>query len=173
MKLIKACAADFSRLTKFYRYTVENTENMRTFGRWIYGLHPSDEMIMRYLQNGEMYYAEKNGTIIAAAAVTPQAAEYHETNWLHVLPDDAVSVIHILCVDPLLQKQGIARNLVESIINMSREIGRKSVRLDVIACNTPAQRLYEAMGFVKCDEKFWYASNLGYTTFFLYKLPLD
>ena len=44
MELIQAKATDFERITGFYRNVIDNTENMDIYGRWIYGLHPTDEM---------------------------------------------------------------------------------------------------------------------------------
>ena len=46
------------------------------------------------------------------------------------------------------------------------------MRLDTLACNTPAQRLYESLGFQKRDQRRWYADNVGWADFFLYELIL-
>lgn len=47
------------------------------------------------------------------------------------------------------------------------------MRLDALCCNTPAHRLYEALGFVKRDARNWYTRNAGEIDFFLYELGLD
>ena len=38
--------------------------------------------------------------------------------------------------------------------------GLKAVRLDALACNTPAHRLYESLGFQKRDVRHWYAEKM-------------
>ena len=81
-------------------------------------------------------------------------------------------MIHLLCVAPEAQRQGVARETMGLIIKRSREIGKKAVRLDALACNTPAHRLYESLGFQKRDQRRWYADNVGWTDFFLYELIL-
>lgn len=173
MELIKATIKDFKELTRFYRDVTMHTMNMDVYAKWIYGQHPTDDMILGYIRLGAMYFCEKEGSIIAAVAVTPcQGEDYHDTLWSLSLKDDETSVVHILCVDPKLQKQGIAREIMGLVIELSRSIGKKAVRLDALACNTPAHRLYESLGFQKMSIRRWYAENVGWTDFFLYELVL-
>ena len=68
---------------------------MDTYARWIYGQHPTDEMIRRYIQANAMYYCEKDGSILSAVAVTQQGEEYHGAEWSASLEDDEVSVVQI------------------------------------------------------------------------------
>lgn len=173
MELIKANDNDFNRLTRFYRDVILHTENMDIYARWEYGKHPTDEMILEYIRKGVMYYCEKEGSIISAAVVTPyQGEDYHNTDWALHLADDEVAVVHILCVDPRLQKHGVAREIMRIIIEMSRNMGRKAVRLDALACNSPAHRLYESIGFVRRGQQNWHTANVGRTDFFLYEFVL-
>ena len=80
--------------------------------------------------------------------------------------------MHLLCVAPERQGKGVARMTMQQIMVLSREIGKKAVRLDALACNTPAHRLYESLGFQKRDQRRWYADNVGWIDFFLYELIL-
>lgn len=170
MKLVKAAEQDFERITQFYRNVIAHTEHMAKYARWVYGQHPTDEMIQGYIRSGAMYYCEKDGAILSAVAVTQQGEDYHGAAWSCALGDDAVSVVHLLCVAPEYQKQGLARKTMELVTELSREMNKKAVRLDALACNTPAQRLYESLGFQKRDQRRWYADNVGWTDFFLYEL---
>ena len=169
MKLVQAAEQDFQRITRFYRDVIAHTEHMDTRARWVYGKHPTDEMIQSYIRKGAMYYTEKEGCILSAAAVTPQAADYHDSAWSVSLEDDEVSVVHLLCVAPEWQGKGVARMTMRQIMALSREMGKKAVRLDALACNTPAHRLYESLGFQKRDQRRWYADNVGWMDFFLYE----
>lgn len=61
---LKRCKiTDIERVSKFYQYVSENTENMARFGKWIYGLHPAKEQIEAY---GELNIEIKapDGTLI-------------------------------------------------------------------------------------------------------------
>ena len=81
-------------------------------------------------------------------------------------------MVHILCVAPEFQKKGIAARTMRDVIEMSRESGKKAVRLDAMKCNTPARRLYESLGFSTAAERNWHTPNAGLTDFVLYELEL-
>lgn len=164
---------DTLKIKNYYKYVVDYTENMDRYGRWIYGLHPTDDMIERYISDGNMYFVEEE-TIIGAVAVTfYQDEDYHPVKWNVQAQDDEVSVIHILCIHPNKQGCGFAKKMMNEITNLAKEKHMKAVRLDALCCNTPAHRLYEDLGFIKCGIQNWYASNTGYIDFYLYELVLS
>lgn len=170
MELKLAKETDFKKLTDFYKYVISNTQNMEKCCRWNYGLHPTDEMIKSYITENAIYYIEENEEILGAASITlTQDENYHTVKWSLNLKDDEVAVIHILCVNPKKQKCGFAKKIMELVIDFARKQNKKAIRLDAINCNTPAHKLYESLGFKKCDVKNWYASNLGNIDFFLYE----
>lgn len=173
INFIKANESDFAQLQSFYQDVISNTEHMRSYARWEYGKHPTDAMIQRYIRQGTMFFCEKDGTICSAAAITPQGEDYHHAAWSIPLGDEEVSVVHLLCVAPGYQGQGIARQTMGRIVELSRATGKKAVRLDALASNIPAHRLYESLGFQKRDQKRWDTENVGQTDFFLYELVLS
>lgn len=173
MTLIRATENDFEQLAEFFRRTVSETKGMEIYARWIYGLHPSNEMIYGHIKCGNMFFSELDGKIASAVAAVPcQEKEYRDVPWNLNLADDEVSVVHILCVAPELQKKGIAARTMRRVIEMSHEDGKKSVRLDALKCNTPARRLYESLGFSSAAERNWHTENAGWTDFVLYELEL-
>lgn len=145
---------------------------MELYAHWIYGLHPSDEMILGYISPENMFFSELDGKIASAVAVVSrQEKEYHDVPWKMNPADDEVSVVHILCVAPEFQKKGIAARTMRAVIEMSRESGKKAVHLDALKCNTPA-RLYESLGFSPAAERNWHTENAGQTDFVLYELEV-
>ena len=173
MNLIKANINDFDKLTQFYRDAILNTDNMEIYAKWIYGKHPTDAMILRYIEAGAMFFCEKDGFIASAVAVTPcQSDDYHNIDWKIQLSDDEAAVVHILCVNPCLQKQGIAKMTMRLVIELCRSENKKAVRLDALSCNSPAHRLYEGLGFEKRGQQRWSTDNVGWTDFFLYEFIL-
>lgn len=173
MKLIRCNADDYERITEFYKYVIDHTGEMEKYACWKYGLHPTEEMIKRYIDDGHMYYDEKDGETIAAVALTPfQNEEYHPVDWSVDLNDDEVLVVHILCVNPRMQKHALAKDMMDEIVQLAKNAGMKAIRLDALCCNKPAHKLYENCGFVKRGIQNWYADNTGWTDFFLYELVL-
>lgn len=169
MKLIKATEKEIDELLLFYH---EVAEKYNPYSRWVYGVYPTDEIIKDYVLNGSMYFTRQNNLISSAVAITDQNKSYHGKKWSVSLPDDQVSVLHILAVSPSFQRQGIAKETVKSAISLCRFNNKKSVRLDALSLNLPAQHLYEQLGFRKVDFAFWYAENTDWATFYLYEFFL-
>ena len=152
MELKKAQICDFERITAFYRNAIEHLAGPSDYSRWIYGKNPTDEMIRDYLKAGAM--------------------DYHGADWQLALADGEVSVVHLLCVSPDVQRRGVGRRTMRAVLEFSRTMGKKAVRLDALSCNIPAQRLYESIGFRKRDSRQWYADNVGMAEFYLYEFVL-
>ena len=151
---MKKCEiGDLSRILCFYQLVIRETSDMPRYGRWIYGLHPTEEMVEDYVRQGVMYRLEDGQDIAAVVAVTPyQGEDYHGIDWQDELADDEVAVVHLLAVNPHFQKRGYARTAMKEVIELVRE-SVKAVRLDALECNAPAHRLYESLGFKKRDVR--------------------
>ena len=138
--------------------------------RWIYGQHPKDEMIQDYMDNGEMY-ALMNGNEIAGmvAVVMHQDDNYKTVPWQVDLRNDEVATIHILAICPEYQGRSLGIQLINQIEKLSKNNGKKAVRLDVLKSNIPAQKMYERAGYSLRGEQKLYAENTGITDFLFYE----
>ena len=165
---------DLPALLDFYQLVINETEDIFVHARWVYGRHPTEEMITDYVRQGNMYCSEEGTDITAAAAVTPfQTDDYHGISWQAALKDDEVAVVHLLAVNPHYRNRGCAKAMMREIIRLAAAQGLKAVRLDALACNTPAHQLYESLGFQKRDACRWYAENTGWFDFYLYEYLLQ
>ena len=68
--------------------------------------------------------------------------------------------------------KGLGERLIEEAILIARKAGKKALRLDALASNTPAHRLYAKKGFAYRGKKNLYAENTGWTDFFFFELEL-
>lgn len=171
VKLMRqADISDFENIVELYKYVINHTSDMGKYARWVYGQHPTDEMIKEYIYKDAMYVLEEDGKLLAAMAVTlSQGDDYHSINWQQDLQDDEVAVVHILCVNPDYQKQKIGKRMIEEAIQLAKQTGKKAVRLDALESNTPAHKMYEALGF-QCRGKLnLYAENTGWTNFLFFE----
>ena len=161
---------DLPALLDFYQLVIDETEDMPVHARWVYGQHPTEEMITDYVRQGNMYCSEDETGFTAAVAVTPyQTDDYHGIDWQVSLKDDETAVVHILAVNPRLRNRGCAKAIMRDVISFASSKGLKAVRLDALACNIPAHRLYESLGFQKRDVRHWYAENTGWFDFYLFE----
>ena len=46
---------NFETVKSKYIEVIENTPDMEKYSRWIYGKHPTDELLKAYIDRGEMY----------------------------------------------------------------------------------------------------------------------
>lgn len=174
MELYQAQEHDFGRIALFYQEAISKPTEMSAFCRWSYGDYPTDDLLMEHIQQGDMYLAEQDGMMLSALVLLP----YQEENftwdipWGAALADDEVATVHLLCVNPQVQRQGIASRTMEAAIGMARDMGKKAVRLDAPACNLPVRRLCASLGFTEVETVRWDFSNVGLTDIVLYEYLL-
>ena len=171
MKLDKATINDFESIIKFYDDVILRTPEMETYARWKKGQHPTEEGIKAYIEEGSMYLYKENDTIVGAMAVTMyQGEDYHVIEWAKHVEDNEASVIHILAVNPDYQGTGVGAEMIRVAINLSADSGMKSIRLDALASNTPAHKIYKRIGFEYRGKQHLYAENTGWTDFLFFEL---
>ena len=133
--------------------------------------HPTVEGIRANIDEGSMYLYRESGAIVGAMAVTMyQGEDYHDINWMQQVADDKVAVIHILAVSPDAQGKGIGSKMIREAIRLAIDNGMQAIRLDALASNTPAHRLYERLGFEYRGKQHLYAENTGWTDFYFFEL---
>ena len=108
-----------------------------------------------------------------AAITMYQDEDYHEIIWSQNLKDDEVASLHILAVIPEYQGKGVSKRMMTEIISLVKKNGKKAIRLDALASNVPAQRMYEKFGFEYRGKQNLFAENTGWTDFLYYELPLS
>ena len=111
------------------------------------------------------------GEIAACVIANDEEVEgYADAPWQ--IDSDEVIVLHVLAVHPNHRGKGLARKLVENVIEQERKAGKKALRLDVIENNTKAEKLYQKLGFRYIQTKMLYYDVVGKMTFKLYELVL-
>ncbi|MDD6810997.1 MAG: GNAT family N-acetyltransferase [Lachnospiraceae bacterium] len=167
-------AGDFVMVREKYIEVIKHTKDMNIHARWIYGQHPTDAMIQSYIDGQEMYLFMDEQNVAGMTAITMyQGEDYQEILWSQNLKDDEVASLHILTVAPEYQGKGVSKKMMAEIISLVRKNGKKSIRLDTLASNIPAQHMYEKLGFEYRGKKNLYAENTGWTDFLYYELPLN
>ena len=174
MKLKQATLADFESVLAFYGDVMDRTPEIGRYARWLKGKHPTSEGIRTFIEEGSLYLRREKGIIIGAMALSMhQSEEYHAIAWSLNASDDEVAVIHLLAVSPDYQSTGIGSEMVLEAIQLAHNQGMKAIRLDALASNTPAHRLYKRLGFVNRGVQHLYAENTGRTDFYFFEYNDD
>ncbi|SNU05812.1 L-amino acid N-acyltransferase YncA [Prevotellaceae bacterium MN60] len=170
MRLEFATQKDFDAIITFYDDVTERTPEMTTYARWQKGKHPTEKGINAYINEGSMYLHRDNGKIVGAMAVTMyQGEDYHAIEWAQQVPDDEVAVIHILAISPDAQGKGVGSEMIREAIRLAQNNGMQAIRLDALASNTPAHKIYERLGFEYRGKQHLYADNTGWTDFYFFE----
>ena len=174
MRLEFATQKDFETIIAFYDDVTERTPEMGTYARWQKGKHPTEEGISAYINEGSMYIYRERGVIVGAMAVTMyQGEDYHTIEWSQQVPDEKVAVIHILAVSPDAQGKGNGSEMIREAIRLAQNNGMQAIRLDALASNTPAHKIYERLGFEYRGKQHLYAENTGWTDFYFFEYKSD
>ena len=167
----KAEKEDFDKIKSLYWTLIDQEQDEPSFPHWKKGIHPSDEMIQDCIGTGQLYVLADGDEIATCVIANDEKVEgYADAPWQ--IDSDDVIILHVLAVHPDYRGKGLARRLVENVIEQERKAGKKALRLDVIENNTTAEKLYQKLGFRYIQTKTLYYDVVGKMTFKLYELVL-
>lgn len=167
----KAEKEDFYKIRSLYWTLIDQEQDDPSFPHWKKGIHPSDEMMQNSIDAGELYVLADGDEIATCVIANDEKVEgYADAPWQ--INSDEVIILHVLAVHPDYRGKGLARRLVENVIEQERKAGKKALRLDVIENNTTAEKLYQKLGFQYVQTKTLYYDVVGKMTFKLYELVL-
>ena len=167
----KAEKVDFYKIRSLYWNLIDQDQDDPSFPHWKKGIHPSDEMILDSIDKGDMYVLADGEEIAACVIADNEKVDgYSDAPWQ--IDSEEVIVLHVLAVHPDHRGKGLARRLVENVIEQERKSGKKALRLDVIENNTTAEKLYQKLDFRYIQTKTLYYDVVGEMMFKLYELVL-
>ena len=163
-------ADDFEKIKAKYIEVIEHTPGMEQYARWVYGQHPTDELLQAHLRNNEMYVLMDQENIAGMTAVVMhQERDYEAVPWAEMLVNDEAAVLHLLAVCPEYRGKQLGRVILEKAVDLAFKNGKKALRLDTLQSHLPAQRMYERSGFSYRGKQHLYAGNTGWTDFLYYE----
>lgn len=146
---------DINNVIEFYK-TLSNDPNNKA--RWNYGIYPTDDDLINDISNKELYILIDDKEIVSAAVIQMYEDElYKDINWTRHNP----AIVHILATHPLKQHCGYGKKLLLYLIDIAKSNNKDSIHLDIVYDNDYARKLYESVGFVKCEDKELYYPDTG------------
>ena len=164
----------YDEVIKFYHNLIDGMQNSKFNCGWIKNVYPSQNFIYDSITNNEIIIAEIDNNIAGVMIINHESTTgYEKVKWKTTGTKNEIVIIHAFGVSPHFQNQGIASKMLTYVIKKSKESQIKAIRLDVLASNLPAQKLYTKIGFVFIDTMQLFYENTGTTDFLLYELILD
>lgn len=112
--------------------------------------YPNREVWLEDITKGAAWVAVEDGTVLGAFAFQTEPEPAYaviEGAWLAELP---YASLHRVCVADEYKGRGLAGRLFAHGIEMARELGLESVRIDTHQGNLPMQRAIARAGFTYC-----------------------
>ncbi len=172
MELICATPSDYEAIRDFYYDLIDAMEHYEYSALWQKDTYPSQEFLKNAIHNHEVYIArdERVDAIMVCMVVNHSYNEgYKKVRWSIDASDDELLVIHTLGVGDSYAGRGLAKQAVTAVINMAREQGIKTIRMDVLEHHMPAQRAYEKIGFRCAETVNMFYEDTGWTNFKMYE----
>ncbi|MCQ2554029.1 MAG: GNAT family N-acetyltransferase [Clostridia bacterium] len=163
---------EYEAVKNFYDEVIDRLEEFEYGPKWTKGVYPAYDYLKSSVELGDMYIGLLDGKIVSSMIVNGEANEsYRNAKWGLDVDDGEYAVIHALGVMPGFTKNGLGKKMVQYAISICKD-KYKSVRLDVLKGNLPANRLYESVGFRMTDALPMFYEDTGWTDFELYEYVL-
>lgn len=173
MEIVKAQPTSYPVVRDFYNSLIDAMNAAGLIITWIKDVYPSLDFIKSSAEKGELYLCLEEDEIAAAMVLNHDCGEaYQEASWPTEAAESEVMVIHALGVHPKFGGKGIGAKMVEEAIHLARKEGQIAIRLDVLAGNEPARRIYVNCGFKSICNVQMYYENTGLADFELFELAL-
>ena len=105
--------------------------------------------VARRAAAADVLVAEDGGVVVGAVAFTLAGGEYAE------LARDGEAEFRTLAVDPVAQRRGVARALVQACVDRAVAFGCRDLVIGVRRDNLGAFALYQRLGFVRDASLDW------------------
>ena len=152
LRFRKADINDLDAIAAIYDHAHDAEEAGLVTTGWVRGIYPVRETAEASLDRGDMYVAELDGKVVATGIINQiQVNVYLDCDWDFKAPEDDVSVLHTLVVDPGVRGKGIGPAFVRFWENYALEHDCYTLRIDTNARNTLARKMYEKMGYRETD----------------------
>ena len=152
MEIERAVREDLEELIALYGIV---TDQMAEKGltQWKRDVYPTEEILRQDVEQGNMYVLRTDGRITAACVLSTSVdPEYEGLQWTcGVRP----GCFHRLAVHPSTQGAGLGGLVLDDVLQILRRSGCDCVRCDTSGKNDAAVRLYEKLGFRRCDSMRW------------------
>ena len=152
MRMSIAGQADYHEVMTFYEMMCEEMGKRSFLHAGNQGGYPSEQMVQDAIHDKGLIIGTEQDRIMAAVILNQSSdPAYASVNWQIKAEPEEVTIMHALRVSPEYSGRGYGKAMVEYSIMLSKNAGRKAIRLDTLDENTVAQKLYQTMGFCFVD----------------------
>lgn len=165
---------EYTRVRDFYYDLINAMKDAKFKPGWEKDIYPTQEFLLSSIEKEELYVGESDGQILSCMVVNHAYNEgYKNIRWSVPANDAELLVIHALGVHPIFSNRGIAKQMVQKVIDIALKSGIKTIRLDVLGGNIPAEKAYTKLGFQYLDTLQMFYEDTGWTDYKIFEYIID
>ena len=156
LRFRKAAESDLDAIERIYDKSHDAEEAGLTTTGWLRGIYPVRAVAEAALDRDDLYVAELTNEehpepLIAATGIINQIQVdvYDLCDWIYTGPDDDVSVLHTLAVDPDARGHGVGPAFVKFWEDLARTQNCSILRIDTNIINRKARAMYARLGYIE------------------------
>lgn len=170
LKIRLANNDDYSNVRDFYYSLIDAMKDAEYKPGWERDIYPTQDFLIKSIKNNELYIGKIDGCIVTCMVLNHEYNDgYNDIQWSIQAKDLEIFVIHALGVDPAFSGNGIAKQMVQRVMEMAQKNNIKTIRLDVLGGNIPAEKAYTKMGFTYLDTIQMFYEDTGWTDYKLFE----
>lgn len=170
MDLICASENDYEAIRDFYYELTDEMKDAEFKPGWEKDVYPTQKFLQESIRNKELYYTPEHSNIQACMIVNHKYNDgYKGVKWSVEASDKELVVIHALGVLPRFSGKGIAKQLVQKVIDQAELQDIITIRLDVLEGNIPAEKAYTKMGFQYITTVKMFYEDTGWTNYKMFE----
>lgn len=174
MKIVQARRGQYETVRMLYHSLIDGMLSSPYDIGWKKDIYPAPKFLKESIEKGELYLCTEDAHIVGAMVVNHQCNDgYRKIQWQTEAAEDEVLVIHALGVLPEYSGKGYAKAMVRKVFELGASSRQKAIRLDVLAGNVPAEKLYTGLGFRYMDTLQMYYEDTGWTDYEVYEYVLS
>ncbi len=161
-----AVQKDIDAVEQIFHRILDHEAETISYTNWVKGKYPTKADAQKALDAGTLYVGEDaQGRLYGSVNLNHiQPEEYGKIPWLYEAENNAVLVIHTLCIPPECAGRGYGREFVAFAENLAREKGCKAIRIDTYEGNIPAANLYQSLGYRLAGSTLFHFQNVIWET---------
>lgn len=174
VQIVKANEDQYEAVRSFYHSLIDALKGSRYDIGWEKDIYPAPEFLKESIESGELYICTGDKHIAGAMVLNHRCNDgYRKFQWQTKAAENEILIIHALGVHPAYSGKGYAKAMVRKAFEIGASTHQKAIRLDVLAGNVPAEKLYTGLGFKYMDTLKMYYEDTGWTDYELYEYVLN
>ncbi len=158
----KATPDDIESVISLFKELIDEIKNHEYTPEWEYGIYPTDDDIIKPIESGELYVGEIESEIVSTIVIDHKPNEgYNNIKWNINTTDENIFYVHLVAVKQSYCNKGIAKEMLNYVFDKAKKQSIKSIRLNVVKNNLPAENLYKKLSFEYIDSIEIFIKNRG------------